>query len=264
MIEGEIISYSSDRYGEITIADHNGQRSLYFGNAVMQSCILTEQPWVLQMDYSQAMMSALIFRRRPRSVLLIGLGGGSLVNFLLRACPECSIDVVEISGKVIDLAHDYFYLPKRSENLTIYNAPGQDFVKDGSGADLRYDLILVDAFDEAGPASFLRAADFLTDCRRRLAKGGIFVVNLWNRLGDNFPALYETVDKAFRGGTLKLLLGEVHRNAVVLAFDDPSMPRDLPSYRSEARRLRKELAINFPKFLNYLYWQNFSAASADK
>ncbi|MGC2062532.1 MAG: fused MFS/spermidine synthase [Thermodesulfovibrionales bacterium] len=262
-IQGNIVCQSRDRFGEISIADYNGIRSLYFGGGVMQSCMNLDQPHILLTEYSKAMMSTLIFRHRPESTLLIGLGGGSLVHFLLQACPDCSIDVVEVSEEVINLAREYFYLPKENEQLRVFHAAGQDFIKQQEEAAPRYDLILVDAFDESGPAAILLGKKFLSDCRGRMKADGVFAMNLWNRLQDNFPVMFDTIRTAFDGHALRLLLGEVHDNAIVLGFENPSLFCNMAIYRPEARRLQREWGINFPRFLKHLYWQNFGTAAID-
>jgi spermidine synthase len=74
------------------------------------------------------MISALLFMAEPRSVLLIGLGGCSLVHFLRAAFPTCSIYVVEIREAVIDLAHDFFLLPQGNPHLRVFHVSGQDFI----------------------------------------------------------------------------------------------------------------------------------------
>lgn len=262
-IQGNIICRLRDQFGEISIADHNGIRSLYFGDGVMQSCLNLDQPHVLLTEYSRAMMTALVFRPRPGSILLIGLGGGSLVHFLLQACPDSSLDVVEVSEEVISLAREYFLLPEEHKQLRILHATGQDFLRRPAETDRRYDLILVDAFDEAGPAAVLTGREFLSACRGRLKPDGVFAMNLWNRLQDNFPLMLGTIRAAFNGHALKLLLGEVHDNAIVLGFENPELFRDIAPYRPEAKRLQREWGIDFPRFLKNLYRQNFGTAAID-
>lgn len=238
------------------IAEKNGIRILSFGDAAVQSRILLSQPDALLMEYTQAMMSALVFGSEPKSVLLIGLGGGSLVNFLLQSCPDTSIDAVEIREQVISLAHDYFFMPKQNANLTIINASGQDFVKRQAECGCLYDLILVDAFDEGGPASQVVEEEFLGACRERLNANGIFVANLWTGPEDNFPARYAAVNAVFAGNAFKLVLSGSEGNAVVFGFQNPSMCMELSAYRQEARRLQMKWGINFPKFFKLLYRQN--------
>jgi spermidine synthase len=206
-------------------------------------------------DYSQAMMSALFFMNAPRSVLLIGLGGCSCINFLLKAFPQCAIDTVEIRRSVIDLARKFFILQGEHIHLKIFHDAGQDFIyrcKESGG----YDLILIDAFDEDGLAAPLLKKDFIAACRARLNGSGVFAMNVWNRPRDNFPALYVSVREIFESHTLKLPLGEAYRNVIIFGFGERLPNLNLLEYRSLAESLQREHRINFPKFLRYLHWQN--------
>ena len=254
-IRGEIICRCSDRYGEIVVADQCGTRSLYFGPETVQSSICLERPDILIEDHCQAIISSLIFKPEPASVLLIGLGGCSLVNFLLRAFPCCRLDVVEVRQKVIDLAYEFFLLPDRSGNLNIFHAPGQEFIKEDATA--CYDLIIVDAFDEGGPAEPLAERAVLDACRTRLNKDGIFAVNLWNRPKDDFPSRHGMIREVFGNMTLKLLLPGIYQNVIVFGSPDPSRFLDLHAYRRPAREMQMKYGVNFPKYLAYLCWHNF-------
>jgi spermidine synthase len=255
-IKGVIVSHCRDSCGEVIVADDDKTRSLYFGD-VLQSSIRLDRPEALIEDYNLAMMSALMFVDNPQTVLLIGLGGCSLVHFLLNAFPECNIHVAEIRQKVIDLAYDFFLLPRETSNLSIFHTAGQDFISGHRHGGNGYNLIIVDAFDENGPAVSLVGKDLLIACRELLTERGLFAVNLWSRPKDDFPGLYATVREVFGSNTLKLLLSEAFWNTIVFGSDHPELFRDLPSYRRKAGTLQRKYGINFPKYLKYLYWQNF-------
>jgi len=257
-IKGSILKHCRDEFGEIFVAEKDGTRSLYFGDGILQSSIRLDNPGSIVDDYNQSIMSCLLFLEEPRSVLLIGLGGCSLVHFLLRTFSGCAVDVVEIRKQVIDLAYEYFLLPKWNPVLRIFHAAGQDFVKQQAEKNGNYDLIIVDAFDDGGPAAELSVTSFIDTCRSRLKEGGICVMNLWNRPKDNFPRLHAFFREVFGGNTLKLIPDEKCWNVIVLGFTGPINSGDLGSYRQKARTLEQAYHINFPKYLKYIHWQNFS------
>jgi spermidine synthase len=255
-INGTIVRHCRDEFGEMIVTDDGVIRSLYFGD-VLQSSIRLDHPAALIDEYNQAMMSSLIFREDPRSVLIVGLGGCSLVNFLVTCFPSCTIDAVEIREMVVDLARSYFLLRRDHANLNIFHASGQDFVfqnRDGCGM---YDLIIVDAFDEGGPAARLLEKDFLLACRQRLGEDGVFAMNLWSRPKDNFPALYCAIREAFGENAMKLAVSESCWNTIVFGFAGAKPLADLNMRRPAAKQLQQKHGINFPKYLKYLYWQNF-------
>jgi len=257
-IRGTIVCHRRDQYGEMIVADSGATRSLYFGDGILQSSIRLDQPGSIIEDYNQSIMSCLLFLKDPRSVLLIGLGGCSLVHFLLRSFPDCVVDVVEIRKQVIDLAYEYFLLPKWNPNLRIFNAAGEDFIRQQAEGNRNYDLIIVDAFDDDGPAAALSETPFLTACRQQLKEDGICVMNLWHRPKDNFPRLYAALQEAFGGNTLKLVPDERCWNAIVFGFAGSKVSSDLAAYRQASRKLQQAYNINLPKYLGYLCRQNFS------
>ncbi|MHB8882313.1 MAG: spermidine synthase [Thermodesulfovibrionales bacterium] len=256
-IKGSIIKHCRDEFGEIFIADKEGTRSLYFSDGILQSSIRLDRPGSIIEDYNQSIMSSLLFLKEPRSVLLIGLGGCSLVHFLLRTFPGCAVDVVEIRQQVIDLAYEYFLLPRWNPNLRIFHSAGQDFVRQQPEGGKTYDLIIVDAFDDDGPAAALSNASFIDACRARLTEGGICAMNLWHRPKDDFPRRHAEFREVFGGNTLKLFPDEHGWNVIVFGFTGPIDSAALASYRKKARMFEQAYDINFPKYLKYVSWQNF-------
>jgi spermidine synthase len=251
------IIHRGSRDSGITVTDEGCRRNLYLDGDTLQSSMLLDDPDRLDLEYSQAMMCSLLFQPAPRKILLVGLGGGSLVKFLLAFFPETRIDVAEINPEVVKVARQYFMLPQ-SERLLITPAPGEVFVADRLAAKERYDLLLLDAFDDDGPARALLDEQFLRNCRELLSADGIFAMNLWNRPGDNFPAIYDSLATLFGKGTQKLLLTEANTNAIVFGLSKPVQGRKLMKLKPAARELSRRTGINFVRMLRQLYWQNSS------
>jgi len=257
-IDGSIIHRRTNRFGQLIVADEGPKRSLYLDGNTLQSCMYLRQPHVLVMDYSHAMMCALLFNDTPARVLLVALGGASLVKFLLHACPQVAIEVAEINPAVIAAARNFFYLPVDFEKVKIFEQAGEELVREKLQEGEAYDLVLLDAFDDRGPARALLRPEFLHDCRELLRQNGIFAMNLWNRPQDRFPEMYAVITTCFDGSTLKLQLAESYRNAIAFGFRTPIRPRELQQLKPLAKKLGKRTGINFSKYLRTLYWQNFS------
>ena len=243
----------------ITVADDHCRRNLYLSGDTLQSSMLLNDPNKLDLEYSQAMMCALLYKPAPKKVLLIGLGGGSLVKFLLDFCPGSNIEVAEINSEVVTVARQYFFLPN-SERLRITLAPGEEVVAERLAADERYDLLLLDAFDDNGPARALLDERFLYRCRALLDSGGVFAMNLWNRPVDNFPAIYATLKAIFGKATQKLLLTQANTNAIVFGLTKPIPAKNLMKLKPAARKLSHCTDINFVRMLRQLYWQNINTS----
>lgn len=257
------VIYRNSRYSGIMVTENRNHRDLYMDGDILQSSMLFADPNGLYLEYSQAMMCALLFQSVPKRVLLVGLGGGSLVKFLLEHCPQAGIDVAEINPEVIRVAREYFLVPD-SGRLRIIHAAGEAVVAEQLAAGESYDLIFLDAFDDDGPARALLEEDFLRNCRSLLAKNGVFAMNLWNRPVDNFPAIFAYLNSLFGKWTHKLLLDNYHSNAIVFGFNEPLRVKNLMGLKPEAKDLSRRTGINFMRWLRQIHWQNMGPSVVQK
>lgn len=115
----------------------------------------------------------------PRSVLVLGLGAGSIVALLRRRHGvRAPIVGVEHDPEVLRLAHEHFGLGGWRD-LDVVVADAATFVAEHAR---QFDLIVVDLFvDSVVPAS-CRTPEFLASLRERLASGGLL---LWNVIADS-------------------------------------------------------------------------------
>ena len=150
--------------------------SLQFSRKQTQSRMLTAEPDVLLIDYTRTMMAALLLRPDPRTIGMVGLGGGSQAKFCHRHLPRARIEVVENNPGVIALRRE-FAIPDDDDRLQVDLGDGAAFVQARRG---RYDLLLVDGYDEHGIPSVLSTHGFYDDCRDSLAPGGVMSVNLFS------------------------------------------------------------------------------------
>lgn len=165
--------------------------SLSFTSSLIQSSMRLDAPDELLLDYTRAMMGCLLLHPAPRRVLMIGLGGGSMLKYLHRHLPHAEFTVVEISQAVIDLRGD-FLIPPDSERLRTVCDDGARFVREFVRAcqqetdsapghptrPARFDVILVDGFDGAGLPPALSSRRFYEDCRAALSEDGVLVANV--------------------------------------------------------------------------------------
>ncbi len=110
----------------------------------------------------------------PESVLLLGLGGGSVIHILRKEYRlDIPVTAVESDPEVIRIADRYFG-PARHGNVEIVREDAAKFV---AREQRRYGMIIVDLFiDDNVPGSFLQAA-FLKDCKRILRDEGRIIFN---------------------------------------------------------------------------------------
>lgn len=163
-----------------------------------QSCIDLKHPDRLVFEYTQMMLGALLLNPDPHSVLVIGLGGGSLPRALERLLPNAEIDVVEIDPAVVGVARDYFgYSPGPHEH--VFEEDGRAYVRRLLRTLQRYQLIMLDAYDQQYIPEHMLTREFLAQVRALLTPGGIVAANTFSssRLYQNESVTYRAVFGTF-------------------------------------------------------------------
>lgn len=132
-----------------------------------QSSMSLKRPDKLVYFYEHLMSFALALAAEPRSVLLLGLGGGAMARFLSTHYPQCRLTIVEKDPAIIEIAHDHFRV-----DAPVAAADARDFVAE---AEAEYDVILVDLYDGGGFVT--GGGEFWRNCFRLLAPWGCLAIN---------------------------------------------------------------------------------------
>ena len=156
------------------VRTRGNRRTLEFQDGDVQSEMLLSHPDALVLDYARAMMCFALFAPSPRHILMVGLGGGSLVKFCHRHFPRTRITVLEISAEVIAL-REQFCVPADDARLRIIHTDAAAYL---AAAPASFDVILLDGFDAAGMPDALGSASFYAACRRALRADGVLVANI--------------------------------------------------------------------------------------
>lgn len=232
-----------ETYTKPYVVDDGERRFLHFDGRLIQSAMRLAEPNDLDLRYTQKMMSFLLFRSRPRRLLLIGLGGGSLVKFCHYRLPATHMTVLENNPDVIAL-RDAFLVPPDGPNLRVQEADGVEYLEQ---TEKGIDVLLVDAFDSNGFAPSLANREFFEQARSKLTGSGMMVVNL---AGDSqtYAGLIGLVMQVFDDQVIMFPVRE-DRNYVLLAFRDPIFEPNWRRLRDLAKELRSKYGLDFPAFL---------------
>jgi spermidine synthase len=149
-------------------------KSMHFSASAIQSSMRKNAPFDLELDYTQTMMGFLLLQPAPESILIIGLGGGSLSKYCYRHFPDCQITSVEIDEEVISLRKE-FEIPVDDERFTVVHADGANYIAKCKN---RADVILLDGYDSNGLPRSLSSKFFYDQCYLALRDNGVLVVNL--------------------------------------------------------------------------------------
>ena len=168
-----------------------------FGNRVVQSSCLREAADQLVLRYTRHMMLCLLLVPEPKKVLHIGLGGGTISNFLHRLYPELEQTVIELNEGVLEAACQFFGFEEDSRRNVII----ADAVEKIHELEEHYDLIFLDAYGPSSAPEKLISIPFITRLSELLVPGGWLVGNFWTLNGDFeehlnrwdkiFPTLYQ-------------------------------------------------------------------------
>ncbi len=105
-------------------------------------------------------------------VLILGMGSGTYATQLDRYFDNVNVEGVEIDDKITDLAHQYFELPETTK-VTTYD--GRAFL---NAVDKKYDVIMVDAYQDITIPFQMSSQEFFTLVKEHLTDQGVMVVNM--------------------------------------------------------------------------------------
>ena len=180
--EVNIIARETSDYNDIYVMQKGSKRDMWFrkkNDFFLQSRIDINQLDNLVLIYTQMLTSALLLEPTPSSILMIGLGGCAMSNFLARLYPDAVLDVVEIDQKIIDISKKFFYFHE-TPNYKIYKEDGRRFIQKMSGKK-QYDLIYLDAFKSGSIPFHLKTIQFYEDLMQVLSSEGVVGSNLYGK-----------------------------------------------------------------------------------
>ncbi|MDQ5903903.1 MAG: spermidine synthase [Pseudomonadota bacterium] len=235
-----------ESYKKPFVVDDGQLRYLYFNVRLMQSAMRLAAPDELALRYTQKMMAFLLFVPRPERIVLIGLGGGSLLKFCHRHLPAAQFIAVEIDPEVIALG-EAFLLPPPGPKLQILQADGADYVAEAAPG---IDALLIDAFDEHGFAPALNSRVFLQSAWDKLSAKGVLVINLAGERS-SYAGLVAEVMHVFDDQALIIPVPD-DGNHVLLAFRERHFEPRWRWLHNHARELRAKYGLDFPDFVQKL------------
>jgi len=223
-------------YREVLVYDSGNIRCMCFTRQCRigrQTCVDRKRPERIVMNYPRMMLASLYVNPAPESILIIGLGGGTLPMALSQLLPHARIETVEIDPAVLRVARKYFGL-RDGGRMRVFERDGRVHVKRAIREGARYDLIMLDAFDHEYIPEHLLTREFIGEVKTLLAPGGVLVANTFSssRLYDHESATYAAEFPQFFN--LK------RENRVIIAVDG-----ELPSHevlKSNSERLAGDFA----------------------
>ncbi len=124
-------------------------------------------------DYALAApFMAGVYEKDRMDVLILGMGTGTFATQCRRYFPNVRMEGVEIDQKITDLARTYFELP---EEIPVASYDGRAYL---NVTDHKYDVIMVDAYQDITIPFQMSSLEFFQMVRARLKDDGVMVVNM--------------------------------------------------------------------------------------
>jgi spermidine synthase len=167
--EKGLIAVKQSPYAEIRVLDSHNLRHLLIDGGT--HTIVDPATWESYFPYVAVMDLTKSFFDKPGKMLLIGLGGGSVVkNF---ASAGWAVDAVEIDPVVIEMAQQYFGLDASEGNC--FQMDGRQFLLTHHED---YDVIAMDAFGSSSIPFHLVTEESFVLIASRLKPDGVLAINI--------------------------------------------------------------------------------------
>jgi len=198
-VNAKILHSEKSLYRNISIEQRKNQQiCMVFGRLSKypdyQSCYDPENPNHLVFSYTKLIMAGLAIKPNPESILIIGLGGGTLPMTFENIFPESQIDSVEIDSAVLRVAKRWFKY-QETEHQKTHLVDGRVFVKRQLHKGKKYDLIILDAFNGDYIPEHMMTAEFLGEAKSLMNDKALLIANTFtgNKLYHHESATYQKV-----------------------------------------------------------------------
>ncbi len=169
--------------------------------------------------YDYAMAAPLMADTEEQTdILILGMGTGTYAKQCGEYFDNITVEGVEIDEKITALAYDYFDLPE-STSVTTYD--GRAFL---NVSDKKYDVIMVDAYQDITIPFQMSSVEFFRLVRSHLKDGGVMVVNMnmkSDKSGSINDCLGDTICEVFSYVYTVDVKGSTNRE--LFASNDPEM-----------------------------------------
>lgn len=164
----EIIKINSPINGELKVVESFGRKILYANDDEQSGGTITGM-WGKSISKIKSQKSKI------SNCLVLGLGGGTVINLLNKYYPQVNITVLEIDPVMIKIAQDYFGI-KNDPYLKIINADAFNWLKRRKGKK-KYDFILFDLYIGMFNPAKARTFRFLKQMESLLESKGAILYN---------------------------------------------------------------------------------------
>ncbi|MBQ7163772.1 MAG: fused MFS/spermidine synthase, partial [Clostridia bacterium] len=154
-------------------------------------------------DLAAPLMAGIKETENPEDfdILILGLATGTFATQCLKYYGNVNVEGVEIDGKIAKLAREYFNLP---DAVKVTVSDGRAYIFSGEGKNKKYDVILVDAYQDITIPFQMSSKEFFTLVSERLKEDGVMALNM-NMFSDDVNSI-----NAYIADTVAAVFPEVY------------------------------------------------------
>lgn len=115
------------------------------------------------------------------TILILGVGGGTVIELLVKSFPNAVITAVDIDPAMLTIAEAYFGIDKYP-NVRLERDDANSFVRHSAKKGTMFDLIIVDLFIGPRIPEFVSSTRFLVNLHAIVRPGGQSVINYLREL----------------------------------------------------------------------------------
>ena len=190
---GDVVLEDESIYNYLQVKEDDRRIALSTNVAFGVQSIKIKDGGMTGMYYDYA-LAAPLMAEKAEDVLILGLGTGTFAELCLERFPGCEVTGVEIDEKIVDISREYFGLP---EEVNAIVGDGRAWL---TASEEKWDVIMVDAYQDITIPFQMSSVEFFTEVREHLAPGGVMVVNMSMRsesAGSMNEYLMDTIQSVF-------------------------------------------------------------------
>jgi spermidine synthase len=240
------------RYASLSIVQNTDNIELRSDTDALHSVINRKYPHKLALKNLEYLIGILLFLPAPKNILLLGTGGGSLIQFLSYHYPSCRITSVDNDSELQDLMHEKMLLPAANERLAYLIDDARHYLQH---CEQPFDLILVDIFSGSQSPGWLLETTSIRQLHGLLTEQGAVAYNLLVDSGHDFGLFYQNLGQQFKQKTLSIPV-EGFENRIVYGFRWTPPRRQMSYYIEHAMAMADAQDIDYGQVLSIIYTTN--------
>jgi predicted membrane-bound spermidine synthase len=166
-------------------------------NGIPETIITNNEEAISGWSYTHKTAMVASLKKNNADVLLFGFGGGVMATEFSRM--KMKTDVVEIDGRLLNIAKRYFYFNDSSITYTVDDA--RHYMRT---AVKKYDLIVFDVFNGEVTPSYLFTTEGVKELQKLLKKDGIITIQFNELINASDKSAYQSICNTLLAGGYKV------------------------------------------------------------